>query len=107
MSANTIEELLEEVERLAHHSVLLNTIVWSMADALGDIPEGATEHAGSNPLDLVDRLVNRSWFLPPDVLEFLKLVASSPTQTTPRSLILRAELLLSEHTQEVNDAEPT
>lgn len=49
-------ELREERDRYREHSVTLNSIGWQVAQALGDVPSGATEILG-NPVEQVTRLV--------------------------------------------------
>lgn len=49
----------EEIDRLTEHSTTLNTLSWKMADALGEVPEGAIE-CELNPLELLDRVFAES-----------------------------------------------
>lgn len=46
----------QEAERLREHSVVLNTVAFKLAQALGDIPEG--QHRGEgDPVELAERLI--------------------------------------------------
>lgn len=41
------QEAISEIERLRGHSTLLNAVAWRIHEAMGVIPEGATEHLGN------------------------------------------------------------
>nr|MDT0658069.1 hypothetical protein [Micromonospora sp. DSM 115978] len=45
-----------EMERLRAHSITLNSIAWSIAVALGDVPDGATQITG-DPVKQTARLI--------------------------------------------------
>lgn len=50
------DDVVAQVESWRSHSVILNTVAWKIADALGDIPEGAETHEG-DVLEDLDRLI--------------------------------------------------
>lgn len=43
----TFQKQVDEIDRLREHSIILNRVSWRLHDAIGDIPEGATEHYGN------------------------------------------------------------
>lgn len=51
------DELLEERDRFRAHSVMLNTVAWRLAEALGDVGPDDTEHESDGDVPAaVDRL---------------------------------------------------
>jgi len=52
-----------DLERFREHSILLNTLGWRIAEALGDIPAGATSHEADEAADLTRLIASREQLL--------------------------------------------
>lgn len=58
----TKEEVMkDDLEKFRQHSILLNQVAWKISQALGDVPEGATEvWSEEGVLADLDRLIAKA-----------------------------------------------